>query len=538
MARYLSEQQNATGVQTFSLLAGNEITSNDILQLGQDGRVYPVDNKDYAEVANCTYGIGQTSVSTGQIVAHTQVVGAVTNAIYRQALLRGDDGSIYTLTSQNNAGGLMLSKYSASGALLSKVDIDTTSTAYAGLQMFFLSSGDICACAAYTSGYTVKFAIFGSQNLTFIKPLTIVSTSTSGYFGACALSQGGFALVLQPSGINSMQSQLSTYDSVGNVVLAPVAIWTRTGTSGTQYHNMQQLSDGNLIVTSNSLNTVSSIGIFHGIVTTSGGSVLPFTNLDGASPYDGHCELSVMDGYYALSKINSSSYYKVWIFNNGGTLQGNAFNSSPGTSTGATLRQKLLNDGHYFYFIWSMSSSGGVVQLTKLPVSGTGYTTTNITTSPTSQYDSYIDAFYENGMIVCVAAPASGAACPVVFVINVDTGLLIGKSLTTIGVVATNNAGMCYRIIPGGDFSFICMYEYTGPASTNLCVGKYASTAILGVAQQSASAGDIVRVAGVAGAYASNFVRVSASKAFDHSATNIIGNKGTMLTYGVVLKGL
>ena len=531
MARYLSEQQNATGVQTFNLLAGGAINANDIVQLSPDGRAYPIECTDYAAVANCTYGTNQTNAATGLIVAQTQVVATNPIAHYRQALLRGDDGSIYTFTAQSTSGGLTLSKYSASCILLAKVDVETSTNQYYSHQMFFLSNGNICVFAARASGYPTSFAIYDT-NLMAIKSLTTIATAASVYSSACALAGSGFAVVFQPSATQPL-SQLCTYDNAGNAVLPATAIWTRTGTSGVQFHQMAQLSDGNLVVTVGSANTGSSIGLFHGVVTTSGGSVLAFSNLSTETPYF-IPELSVLDGYYAVSTI-CGTQQKAFVFANTGVLQGVPFT---GDASGSTIsRQKLLNDGSNFYLLWPRNSDSKEV-LTKIPVTGTGYITTDVTLAGISQFSTFIDAFCERGLIVVVSQNPATNAIPVLWVIDASTGTLLSKSGTSFGVLPGSGSGQYHRVVPGGDFSFICMYEYTGAASTNLFVGKYASTAILGIAQQSANGGNLVRVAGVLGAYAANYARGTASKAFDHSATNVNGNKGTLLNYGCVLKGL
>lgn len=519
---------------TFRLKAGTAITQNDLLELGPDGKCYPVQVTDYAAVNQVTYGTAQTNAATGQIVAQTQVVAGQTLAYSRQAVLQGDDGSIFTFTNNSGANGLLLSKYSAAGALVSSVTVDATATAYTNQHILKLSNGNI-AVAAFT-GTALSYAVY-DQNLNLVKAFTSVGeASSSAYFSACALSTGGFAVAYQQN-TNQLLSRLATFDNTGTAVLAPTTIWTRTGTTGTQYHRMAQLSNGNLAVAVSSTNTVSSIGLFHGVVTTAGVSVLAFTSLDTTSvsiiP-----ELSVMTGYYAISRPNNGNQLG-FVFDNTGALQGAGFTAATtaGATGGTTLNlTKLVNDGTAFYLIWPRSSDSKEV-LTKLPVTGTGYSTTIITTSGTlSNYNLYIDAFYENGFIVGVSVVNANYQ-PALWVARTDTGALVSTSVTFFGALPGTNAGQYQRVIPGGDFSFICLYDYASTAGTNLAVGKYANTAVMGVAQAAAAADALVPVAGVAGGYAANYVKGSASKAFDHLTTNINGNKGTLMNYGTVLKG-
>ena len=522
---------NNVDAQTFQVLAGEHLNENDVVQMGPDGKGYRAQGTNTAAVSNCTYGTAQTNAATGMIVAQTQVVAATTTANYRQALLRGDDGSIYTLTAQSASGGLMLSKYSASGALLAKADIDTSSTAYNSHQMFLLNNGSICVFAISGSPYTIRFAIYDT-NLTAIKSLTVIATAGSVYSSACGLAGGGFAVVFNPSA-TPLLSQLVTYDNSGNVVLAPTDIWTRTGTSGAQYHRLAQLSDGNLVVTVGSANTGSSIGLFHGIVTTSGGSVLQFANLDTTAVTTLH-EMSVMDGYYAVCAY-CGTQQKAFVFTNSGILQGSPFADAEG---GGSPTIKLLNDGSNFFMIWPRTSGSKEI-LTKIPVTGTGYITTDVTLAGTSQYRSPVDAFCERGLIVAVSQSNGGVnTAPVLWAIDASTGALVSKSGTSFGVAPGTAPGQYHRVIPGGDYSFICLYEYNSSTSTNFCIGKYANTAIMGVAKTSGAAGQLVAITGESGGHAINKLAGPASVAFDHSAANIAGNKGTLMNYGVTLKGI
>lgn len=517
----------------FNLKAGANISQNDALELGPDGKAYPVQVTDYAAVANVNYGTPQTNAATGQIVAQTQVVAAQTTAYYRQAVLNGADGSIYTVTANApGPAGVLLSKYSAAGALLAQAIAEPTA-AFVAQQAFFLNNGNICVFANSPGvGGTPSFWIY-DPNLVQIKGMTSLPETSIGPYGqAVALSGGGFAIVYQQNA-NPLLSRLVAYDNAGNVVLAPVTIWTRTGTTGMQFHRMAQLSNGNLVIAVSSTNTVSSIGLYHGIVTTGGASVLAFTNLDpiGSGSAGLIPEISVTADYYAVSRANGTNQL-AWVFDNTGTLRGSGFSAPTTIGTGMNTT-KLVTDGTQFWMIWPRSSDSKEV-LTKLPTTGTGYVTTAL--AGTGFYNLAVDAFCENGLIAAVALSSAAANPPLLWVINAMSGQLVSQSVTNIGSTSSTG-GQYQRVIPGGDFSFICLYDYASTASTNLCVGKYANTAVMGVAQAFAAPNALVPCAGIAGGYAANYIKGSPSKTFDNSATNIYGNKGALLNYGVVLKG-
>lgn len=529
----ISSASGAAG--TFQLKAGAAIAQNDAVQLGPDGRAYPVACSDYAAVANCTYGTPQTSVAAGQIVAQTQVVAGQTMAYQRQAVVQGSDGSIYTLTTGNSGGqGLLLSRYSASGGLVGQLVLDSSTVGFYTQQIFILSNGTIATLAFNGSNSTIYYALCDA-NLLLIKGLTSIgeaSNAGSNVFGSIPLSAGGFAIVHH--GASALQSRLLTFDNAGLPVLPSTVIWTRTGSNGVQYHKIVQLSNGNLAVAVSSNNTTSSIGFFHGVFTTAGATVLALANLTTYSIASAP-ELVVLGNFYAVAYSSSSGTLAVSVFDNSGSLQGVAFSAGGASVVGN--KYKLLAGNGNFWFIASIgaNSTEGIV---KIPTTGTGYITYNLSSS-TSLYGAYIDAFYENGMVVIVAQPAIAAnAAPILWVFSETQLSLVSAVGTSFGVQPGTNSGQYQRVIPGGDFSFICMYEYVTTPVTNLCVGKYANTAVMGVAQSSATVNSTVSVAGVAGAYTANYVKGSPSKQFDHSAANIYGNKGALMNYGAVMKGL
>lgn len=516
----------------FNMIAGATIAQNDLVQLGPNGKAYPVQCTDNAAVTNVSYGTQQNSTATGQIIGATQVEAVQSQAQSRHALLQGDDGSVFTF-SRGSGSYQSLSKYSAAGALLGNVQLDVgvSNNSYSNHHLFRLSNGNICVVAHDGTTSRVRFAIF-TQSLVQVLALTSIpedAVAADVYFSACALSGGGFAIVYRQNA-NSLLSRLVTYDNAGTVSLIPTTIWTRTGTTGTQYHRMAQLSSGDLVIAVSSANTVSSIGLFHGIVTTAGVSVKAFTNLDPASsaviP-----ELSVMTGYYAIGRhngLNNTAY----VFGNTGLQQGAGFSGTNGNGADSA-KSKLINDGTAFWLIWPRSSDSKEV-LTKLPTAGIGYVTTDITTSGTSNYNLTLDAFIENGMIFGISQ-VSGAQ-PAFWVVSLATQQLFAASSTKISGAGGTPDGYI-RAIPGGDFSFITLFGYSTTASTQFHVGKYANTAVMGVAQTGGAADGLTSIAGVAGGYAANYIKGSPSKSFDHSAANIMGNKGAIMNYGAVLKG-
>ncbi len=516
---------------TSSLIAGEGLSPKDLAEVdGYYGKAYKVRVGNYAAIGNVDYGTAETSAATGRIVAQTSVVASQSAAYARQAVVIDGSGNIFTLTDASASAGLRLSKFSPAGALLGYVDFATVTQRY-NHQILLLSNGSI-ACLAYSAGAgNVECAVYDA-NLVSVAALATVAFTSAAYFAACELSGGGFAVLYQQT-INRLLSCIKTYDNNGTNTLTETIVWTRTGTTGDQYHKMLQLSSGNLAVAVYSANTVSSIGLYYGVITTAGVVVQTFTSLDATSESSDYPNLAVMAGYFAIGSSNATNQ-KAYIFNDAGAQQGGAFSAATANGT-ARNQTKIVSDGTAFWLIWHRSSDLKCCA-TKLPVSGTGYTTA-VTTTSTTQYGFYLDAFCENDLICAISMSGSGNTAPTFWIISTATGGLIDPAGTTFGVAPGTTNGSFPRVIAGGDRSFVALYDYSDAAGTLLCVGKYAKTAVIGVVQATAAASSTVRMYSQAGAYEINAV-IGSVAGFDHTANSLAGNKGAILPLGVTLRGI
>ena len=513
---------------TSSLVAGESFIPKDLAEIdGYYGKAYKVRVSNFAAIGNVDYGTAETSSATGRIVAQTSVVASQSVAYARQAVTIDSSGNIFTLTDAAASAGLRLSKFAPSGALLGYVDIVTVGQRY-NHHILLLSNGNI-ACVWWITS-SLEYAVYDA-NLVNVSALANIATVPSAYFAACALSGGGFAVLYQQN-TSPLLSCIRTYDNSGVSTLAETTVWTRTGTTGTQYHRMLQLSSGNLAIAVSSNNTAPSTGLYYGVITTAGVSVKSFTSLDATGSMTWYPNIAVMTGYFAVGMANGTNQ-KAYIFDNSGTQQGSAFSAA--TTAGVdSNRTKIVSDGTAFWLIWQRNTDSKCCT-TKLPTSGTGYTTV-VTTTSTTQYGFYLDAFYENGLI-CAISTTSANTAPTFWVISTATGGLIDPAGTTFGVAPGTNGGSYPRVIAGGDRSFIALYDYATTAGTLLCIGKYAKTAVIGVVQATAAASSTVRMYSQAGAYEINAVN-GAVAGFDHTTNSLTGNKGAILPLGVTLRGI
>lgn len=516
---------------------GETVSKDDLLYLcGLSGKAFEVDVSNYAAVGGLTYGTAQTNAATGQIVAQTSIIAGIVLADAKQAVLQNVDKFIFTLSSYSGSNGATLTKFSAGGTFISSVNVDITLSPTRCHKIFELSNGNIAVVYVLDSGAPgyLKFAIYDTY-LVEIKSLTTVATVPNTnffpFFGAVAMAAGGFAVVYQDS-VTPLESKLATYSNTGAVVQAAITVWTRTGTSSYQLHAMVQLSNGNLAIAVSSVNTVSSIGLYYLICTTAGVSVLAPTSLDTTSVQVIPSIVSSGNGYFAIARANGTNQ-KAWVFDNAGVIQGSGFSAAT-TVGAATNNIVIIFDGNDFYLIWHRSSDTKCV-LTKIPITGTGYLTTVITTT-TTQYNFYISAFYEDGYIVGMSESGGSNVAPTLWVVSISKMRLVDAAGTTFGAIpGGTSCGNKPKIISGGDRAFIAMYDYIDIASTNLCIGKWAATIVLGVSAGSAAKDTVVSFANAHGAaYKINPIGGSPNKSFDMTSNPMIGGKGTIVSGGAV----
>lgn len=503
--------------------AGEALNKKDALFLDSlTGRLFKCETTDYAAIGEMDYGTAQTSEATGRIVAQTTISGR-SSAYNRMGVVRNASGHIFIASNYSGNNGLTLSKISASGQIMAIADIETSGSQAYNHHVLELSNGNIAVL--YEFGGALKYAVYDTSMSTIKAPTALPSVQTP-YFSACVLSGGGFAVVYQPSAA-ALTSSLATFDNTGTAVLASTVVWTRTGASGTQFHKIVQLSNGNLAYAISSTNTGSSIGLFHGVTNTSGAIVAAFAALSTVSSAR-YPELSMISGYYAIAITNGTNQ-KGFVMSNAGVLQGAEFSAA--TTTGIELNKiKLCASTTEFYLIWHRNSDSKCM-LSKLPVSGVGYVTATVTTI-TTQFDFYVDAFYEDGYICAISMSGGAVTAPTMWVLSTTGMALVDNSGTTFGIAASSTNGTYPRVLSGGDRSFIAVYDYQATAATLLCIGKWAETAVIGVAETTAAAAASVAVNVLPGCYEINAIAGSPSKAFDMSANELMGNKGTLVANG------
>lgn len=519
-------------LQSSQIEVGENVEKNDLLYLcGLSGKGFKAKVTDYEAVGALAYGTAQTNAASGQIVAQTSLVANITEFNPGGSpVLAKSDGTIFVAAGRTGGVGVRLSKFSAKGNLIDSVDVVDPGTTK-NLSVFELSNGNIAVVYALADIY---IAIY-DENLTEIKAPTLIASCplASNYFGATKLAAGGLAIIYQDSA-SPLLSKIAVFDNAGTLALAAFTVFTRTGTSDKQYHVLKQLSDGNLAFAVSSTNTVSSIGLYCGVYTAAGVQVSAAAQI-GTVSVANYPVIATATGYFAVARADGTNQ-KAWVMNNAGVLQGSGFSAATtGGSVSGVVGNKnaLICDGSDFYLVWHRSSDSKCV-LTKLPFTGTGYSTAVIATTVT-QYNFFVSAFYKDGFIVVASMSGTvSSTAPTLWVIDVSRRTLVDVAGTTFGTAPNVKNGKSISIIDGGDRSFIAVYCYDEPEATNLCVGKWAATTVLGVCVDSSVKNSTVAITSKTGTYEINPINGSRNKYFDMSSNAMIGGKGVIVAGGAV----
>lgn len=505
-----------------SLEAGVALAVNDLVLTGPTGKGYPANTIDYAAIGN-----GAT-----QIVAQTSDGSPLLHG-GRYGVLQGADGAIYFTTPYSSNAGCKVTRYKADGTGAVTVTISTDANPLVSPFLLQLTNGNMAVV------YGLGTAPIAWRRAIINPSLGIVladSAIENGYgtnprgMHAVALSGGGFAVCYHYATNDTLQ-RLVVYDNAGTAIVGPASIHTWTGSINAVRTNMVQLSNGNLAIACNSMCSTSQ-GTYHAIHNAAtGATVKAMTQLATLATTSNKPDLSTFGSTYCVARCDDGVNWKAWVLDLAGNVQGAGYTST--SAAGSNYNQsKLMNDGVAYYLVASIDGAASVL---KLPITGTGYVRTAvsaITASVTSR-----DAFIERGMLVLVQCMSSTNKNNYV-VIDLAT-LVAMTTATDFGAApASANNGAFMTAIPGGDFTFIAVFDVSGNASSSMYVGKYANSSVAGVALAAAATGSTVTLAEGIGTYDINPIKGVSAKAFDHSSATIIGNKGTLTLNAALLKGL
>jgi hypothetical protein len=498
--------------QTMGAKAGPlAIAVKDLLTLTRDGGLYKAVCSDYAKVA----------AADGTVLFQPTVSNFSATGFARHHMqIDPTDGGIFIIQGYiTTADGMRAHKYSSDGTLIKTLILDSTSTATSVSPCLErLSDGNYVAVWGVT-GNNIKFAIFDPY-LNIVVAATAVDTldATSKSFHAIALSGGGFAV-----GYSKTNPWVAIYSNAGAVVTAAAALTNAAAFGVAVYMQLAQLSNGNIAYAIGSSTAAKILG--HAVTTAAGVNVVQVTLLGtGTAVTLNDVEICAMTGYYAVSS-NSSGRQEIYILSNAGAVQGAAASAAIAT----TQLSKIITDGARFWFFYP-SAAGTSFNVVGCPTTGTNYVTTNITASGTGDDSATGDAFFDgkylvfrgNDRVYVMTPLASGA-------------IYLTRTVAVLAPIA-GSIGCCAR--NGGDFVVLT----AGNGNSNsLNASKYLNACIFGVALNAVAAGNegtsVRALIGGPSAYPCNAVVGSVGVAFDHTTAAVVGNKGTIYTNGVQLRG-
>lgn len=516
LSDFLAAGQSTYGAGRVGLKAGATIAQNDVVLLAGDRLAYPAETADYA--AKPTIGDSIAGASLGSSAS-----GGPTS-YDRYSIVRADNGDIYmgSGATSNPAQGMAVYRYSAGGTLLGYTEVDSFAAQCYEPHMVQLSNGNLAVI--YSNGINIKYAVV-SPTLAIVKAATTIEGIHSNQKNSLvALPGGGFLTIWQKGGAGA-QHRVAVYDNSGTVVTAANTFYTWPSAQDVSA-NLAVLSNGQIAFVAGAVTTT---GIFAGTFMASGAVSVAITSIfAGTNCYD-KPNLSVLTGFFALSiRDNTSGQVKAMALTNNCAVQGSVFASNCG---GDGMRgSTLANDGVDFWMSYVVGT-GSIFPVVKLTTAGVS-TTFSVAGYSTGMGGLALDSFWEkNRLVVAYNSPTEA---PKFFVFN--TVSLLAESISISSGGATDIGDR--KIIPGGDFSFLyCNYV----TSIGVVFGgvKYMSTAIIGVATAATVAGSQVALQPSAGAYTCNPLKGGASKAFDHTAATLIGNKGVVYAGGgLILKGV
>lgn len=484
------------------------IAKGDLLLLNAAGAVYPATTSDNAAVANQ----GAAVIAATTVAAH-----ALTTYSRKEIFVNAADGCVFLAFAQlASDSGLTVTRYSAGGVALNSAVVDATASAKLNSpEIQQLSNGNLLVTwSTSTAALGVYFAIYDQFLNPVVAKTQVVASPLTVYYDAIPLTAGGFAVSYSLSG----GQYLAIYFNTGAVSSAG-ALMTGTPTAG-QAVKMAQLSSGNIAIAINS--SIASQALGTAIFSVAGASVAAYAVRDaatsGGSIYP--C-ISALTGFFACS-ICDGTNLAAYVMNNAGALQGGAFTVAESTVDNHNDKfSALMNDGAAFWLTHAVVA-GPVGSVVYIPTSGTGF----VTTTGVSAFAQH-DAMLEKGNIIVQAGTSA-------FVIAMQSnGSAHQLSTTTMSGIAAS-----LTIRPAGDF---CLAVAALDSNAVLGVFKYMNTSMLGVSQSvvaAGNAGTLVQINEGPGGYACNPLAGTPSKAFDHTTSNLPGNRGTVLANSIHMKGI
>lgn len=502
----------------FSVTPGQPINQNDLVTLDEDGLAYPVRNVGHVLAPNVN---SQTLTPLGLSTTETSHLRGVETSI------QFADGSFVFLTMATSPHRLVLTRVSAAGAMVRQITINETGATLGGAKIGRLNNGNIVCFWHGTS--RVRFAIV-TEALDDVVPVTEVeSVGFVNQIAFAPLANGGFAAAWGNS--NPFNVRLGIWSNAGVPVAGfPATIQSGSGADALTGHIIP-FSNGNFAVLGRlaTANDVTRFGIF----SPSGAAVLAWGpwSLGSQLPVDEMRIVRIGTRTLIAAFDSADSRMKLNIMDEAGARVGAELRFMVSSSTAVAA---VAHEGQFVVVAQGHSSEGRVLKVIRIPADGVAVASDNIpnlTTASAAALGSNTQAtihsiFVVDQRIIGAMDYSSGTR-------GFFKASFLGQH-EMIGNIGTGSSDPV-RVWPFGVGGFLAFY-LAGSAYT-IMARRFRAAAIQGVALLEGQIDQPIPIVTAPGIYAINPMPLLFQTDFNHNATTLLGQRGTVMGQAVRLNG-
>lgn len=398
-------------------------------------------------------------------------------------------------------------------------------------------NGTFAAVYARASG-ALYFVVFDAQLDIIAGPTSIATEYNSSsvvYHDACALAAGGFAVAYQSSAGTAIE--LQTFSNAGAAVLAATSVQTTSASQAAL--KLGQLPNGNLVVAMRTAGTPAGTS-FVVVSSTTGANVVANVSVDGTAVF-GLLELNLVAGCFAIAEANGTNLV-CSVYSSAGALQGSQYSVADTRNSTSLAQLAIDNDGTQFWLGYIGSAANGV-NVVQLPLSGSGQRALTGLGSASITGTFALAIRVISGLLVAFAADSSTGGQYWLSVGLPDASLGIAApylrtAATAFGAAAGTTGSNWPRVLSGGDFTAVFVYDQQSTAGTFFGIQKVEYSAIIGVSQTVVTAGNpgtAVTTNSGPGSYPANPILGTNGTPFNHTSSTPAGGEGIVYSGGVAL---
>jgi hypothetical protein len=503
-----------------ALTAGMTLVEKDLVSLDDDGLAYKVTDAGPFATVLPNQGV--------DVIAPTSISGDTATSANTAPAVILPDGT-FVVYAQRAGTHLRFQRYSRQGALIKQAEF-----AYAapltGCRFVALANGNM-AFSAIANGNMQHMVL--DPNLVPVLPLTTIETAnaTASHHRMIPLAGGGYALSYARA--TPAQIRFAIYSNTGAAVLAPVTAYTiGSGTPQAQIR-LAQFASGNILLVFRF--DVAGDFVRTAVYSGTGAVVQAATLYAPMNTLLTFPRAVTIGGNTACLAWAASSTGFAGIVNSSGAVVGTTLSLSPASNLDPPI---VGFDGTNFKVL-SFFGAPLAIRMTTFSTAGAAASATTVDNgrTPFSSWSGAgvnIEWSYLDGEFLMHWGSTSLGGFSYLTRVKDDASF---EEVTQLG----NDAGIPpaqlhppLPLMPG-----VALVTHGGALAVwSFVVKRWRSAAIQGVALASATRGADVVVAALTGFLPTNEVVCPRPVAFNHNATSVLGQRGTLFPKGVALRGL